>query len=103
MSPWSDWKDIVWKFLKAHKDPEKLKTFYNTILGETWEIHSNNGLEEAVLEILSSKKFRNPGVRIVVEASLEQDFSFLEGTPFQIEKVKAYKTNKHLFIRLAED
>ena len=48
MSPWSDWKDIVWKFLKAHKDPEKLKTFYNTILGETWEIHSNNGLEEAL-------------------------------------------------------
>lgn len=46
MSPWSDWKDIVWKFLKAHKDPEKLKTFYNTILGETWEIHSNNGLDE---------------------------------------------------------
>jgi len=24
MSPWSDWKDIVRKFLKAHKDPEKL-------------------------------------------------------------------------------
>lgn len=48
MSPWSDWKNIVWKFLKAHKDPEKLKVFYNTILGETWEIHSNNGLEEAL-------------------------------------------------------
>ncbi len=46
MSPWSDWKEIVWKFLKAHKDPEKLKTFYNTILGETWEIHTNNGLDE---------------------------------------------------------
>lgn len=48
MSPWSDWKDIVWKFLKAHKDPEKLKTFYNTILGETWEIHTNSGLDEAL-------------------------------------------------------
>jgi len=46
MSPWSDWKDIVWKFLKARKDPEKLKTFYNTILGETWEIHTNSGLDE---------------------------------------------------------
>lgn len=46
MSPWSDWKDIVWKFLKAHKDPEKLKTFYNTILGETWEVHVSNGLDE---------------------------------------------------------
>ena len=48
MSPWSDWKDIVWKFLKAHKDPEKLKTFYNTILGETWEVHTNSGLDEAL-------------------------------------------------------
>ena len=48
MSPWSDWKDIVWKFLKAHKDPEKLQTFYNTILGETWEIHTNSGLDEAL-------------------------------------------------------
>ena len=46
MSPWSDWKDIVWKFLKAHKDPEKLKTVYNTMFGETWEIHVSNGLEE---------------------------------------------------------
>lgn len=48
MSPWSDWKDIVWKFLKAHKDPEKLKTFFNTILGETWEVHTNSGLDEAL-------------------------------------------------------
>ncbi|MDO4620024.1 MAG: phage terminase large subunit family protein, partial [Lachnospiraceae bacterium] len=40
------WKEIIWKFLKAHKDPEKLKTFYNTILGEVWEVHSSKGLEE---------------------------------------------------------
>ena len=48
MSPWSDWKDIVWKFLKAHKDATKLQTFYNTILGEVWEIHTNSGLDEAL-------------------------------------------------------
>ena len=46
MSPWSDWKDICWKFLKAHKDAEKLKTFYNTILGESWEVRTNSGLDE---------------------------------------------------------
>lgn len=50
MSPWSDWKDIVWKFLKAHKDPEKLKTFYNTILGETWEIRETSGLAEQLFK-----------------------------------------------------
>ena len=46
MSPWSDWREICWKFLKSNKDPEKLKTFYNTILGETWELHVGNGIEE---------------------------------------------------------
>jgi phage terminase large subunit GpA-like protein len=50
MSPWSDWKDIIWKFLKAHKDATKLQTFYNTILGESWEIHTNNGLDEALFK-----------------------------------------------------
>ena len=48
MSPWSDWKDIVWEFLKSKKDPMKLQTFYNTILGETWEIYSNNGLDRTL-------------------------------------------------------
>ena len=46
MSPWSDWKDIVWKFLKAGKDPAKLQTVYNTIFGESWEVLQGNGLEE---------------------------------------------------------
>lgn len=46
MSPWSDWKDIVWKFLKAQKDPEKLKVWHNTMLGESWEVRFENGLEE---------------------------------------------------------
>lgn len=46
MSPWSDWKDIIRKFLKAGKDPEKLKIFYNTILGESWEIRTQNGLDD---------------------------------------------------------
>ncbi len=62
----------------------------------------NNELEKAVLDILDRKKFRNTNVRIVVEASLEQSFDFLEYTQFVIEKVKAYKTNKHIFLRLRE-
>ena len=48
MSPWSDWKDIVRQFLKAGKDPELLKVFYNTVLGESWEVFTGNGLDEAL-------------------------------------------------------
>ncbi len=46
MSPWSDWTDICRKFLRGKDDPEQLKTFYNTILGETWEIRDRSGTPE---------------------------------------------------------
>ena len=36
-SPWRSWHDIVMGFLESRKDPEKLKVFYNTVLGELWE------------------------------------------------------------------
>lgn len=34
---WKSWTDIVEEWLKSHKDPALLKTFVNTILGETFE------------------------------------------------------------------
>ena len=36
-SPFTTWARIVADFLKAKKDPSKLKTFVNTTLGETWD------------------------------------------------------------------
>jgi phage terminase large subunit GpA-like protein len=46
MSPWSDWKDIVMKFLRAKDDPQLLQVFYNTMLGELWELRDRTGLPE---------------------------------------------------------
>ena len=46
MSPWSDWKDICRSFLNAHDDPELLKVFVNTMLGETWEVRDRSGVPE---------------------------------------------------------
>lgn len=46
MSPWSDWRDIARKFLKAKDDAEMLKVFHNTILGESWEVFTAKGLED---------------------------------------------------------
>jgi len=36
-SPWQSWADICNKFLEAKEDPEMLKAFVNTILGESFE------------------------------------------------------------------
>lgn len=60
-------------------------------------------LEKDALLALEKKKFKNPNIRIVVEAALEEDMSYLEATRFEIEKVKAYKSNKHIFLRLNEE
>lgn len=46
MSPWSDWTDICRMFLKSKTDPEKLKVFTNTVLGETWESREHTGVPE---------------------------------------------------------
>lgn len=48
MSPWSDWTDICRSFLKAHDDPELLKVFVNTMLGESWEMRDRSGVPEAL-------------------------------------------------------
>lgn len=46
MSPWSDWADIAHSFLKAKDDPELLKVFHNTMLGESWELRDHSGAPE---------------------------------------------------------
>lgn len=36
-SPWQSWEKIIYAFLEARKDPQKLKVVYNTMLGKLWE------------------------------------------------------------------
>ena len=46
MSPWADWREIAHAFLTSKDDPERLKIFHNTMLGESWEVRKNNGEPE---------------------------------------------------------
>ena len=36
-SPNASWSNLVEEFLESKQDPEQLKTWINTVLGETWE------------------------------------------------------------------
>lgn len=58
----------------------------------------NMGLEKTVLEYLSQSKLMSEDALIIVEASIDTDFSYLNSLGFEIVKVKEYKTNKHLFL-----
>ena len=59
----------------------------------------NNGYEEQVLRYLGTSSLLHNETLIVVEASLETDFSYVESLGFCIEKSKEYKTNQHVFLK----
>ena len=58
----------------------------------------NQLLEKKVLQYLSASSLLSEDGLIVVEASLETDFSYVTEFGFAIIKEKTYKTNKHIFL-----
>lgn len=55
--------------------------------------------ERRVLEILKDCDYVTEDTLIVIEASLDTDFSYVSSLGFQISKEKIYKTNKHVFVK----
>lgn len=59
----------------------------------------DQGLEQQVVEYLTRSSLADEYTVIVIEASLETDFSWLEAAGFHAYKYKKYKTNQHVFIQ----
>ena len=63
----------------------------------------DNQLERQVLERLASSCLVNEDTLLVVEASLQTDFSYLEEFGFEMFREKKYKNNQHVFIQTLEN
>ncbi|OPA76752.1 terminase [Paenibacillus selenitireducens] len=48
-SPWQPWSKVVYAFLSAQNDPQRLKVVYNTMLGELWEDRGDIEDEDTLL------------------------------------------------------
>ena len=59
----------------------------------------NQGLEHQVLSYLADSTLADEYTVLVVEASLETDFSWLDGLGYHAYKTKKYRTNQHLFLQ----
>ncbi len=61
-------------------------------------------LERSVLEMIARNRpsFVTEDTTIIVEADLRTDFSYAKTLGYEILREKEYKTNKHVFLRLAE-
>ncbi|MDO4519890.1 MAG: 16S rRNA (guanine(966)-N(2))-methyltransferase RsmD [Eubacteriales bacterium] len=58
----------------------------------------NMDLERQVLEYLMHSSLIDKQSTIIIEADIDSDFAYAEEMGFCIERIKEYKTNKHLFI-----
>ena len=61
----------------------------------------DRGLERKVLEYLSDSRLVYEDTVIIVEASRDTDFSYVDDLGLTVIREKMYKTNKHVFIEKA--
>lgn len=78
---WSSWEDLAQSFLDSKDNPEKLRTFVNTELGETWkdksEVPSYNRLYER-REKYETKTVPRGGVFLTMGVDVQEDRLELE-------------------------
>lgn len=63
-SPWRSWDEICLKFLECRKDPQQLKVFYNTILGQLWEERGDLADEDTMLSRREDYGTRDDGTPV---------------------------------------
>ena len=63
----------------------------------------NKELEKNVLIFLSKSDLINENSTIIVEASMDTEFDYVDKLGFEIIRDKRYKTNKHIFLKLIGD
>ena len=76
-------------FDKKHEQAERIKEFYNELPDKILTI-----VENELSDIIDEYTI------IIVEEKLDADLDYADECGFDIYRVKKYKTNKHLFLRL---
>lgn len=56
--------------------------------------------ERRILSYLPDSGLVQPGTLLIVETALDTDISYMEGLGFRQERIKEYKTNRHVFLRV---
>ena len=58
------------------------------------------GLESKVLDVLADSNIIKEGTLIIVETALETPVDDIDESRYELERIKEYKTNKHIFLRV---
>ena len=58
------------------------------------------GYEEETLKALAASGIISPDTQVILETDIKNDLDFIKDSDFTVVREKAYKTNKHYFLRL---
>lgn len=56
-------------------------------------------LEQKVLEYFTASSLVDENTLIIFEAALDTELDFLDKLPYEVVKIKQYKTNMHIFVK----
>ena len=82
----------------AHLEGQKREPFQFIFMDPPY----GKGLEKKALLYLAHSSLCDEDTKIIVEADLTTDFSYLKENGFFVVKEKKYKTNRHVFIKKEE-
>ncbi len=60
-------------------------------------------IEKKIIEFLVQSSLVKEGTLIIAETSLDTDISYMNVLPCTMEKIKDYKTNRHVFLRIDDN
>lgn len=60
------------------------------------------GFEAKILSVLAASDVIRPGSLVILESSLETAPDYVDKTVYDVIKIKEYKTNQHLFLRVSQ-
>lgn len=78
VSPWYSWKEIISGYLRSKSDPEKLKVFTNTILGEPYEVKGEIENEDFLVQRREKYGAELPDGVLMLTASVDVMDKFME-------------------------
>ena len=62
-----------------------------------------SGFEEKLAQLIGQSDVVKEDTLVIFESALETPIDFIDEDVYEIEKVKEYKTNKHIFLRVKKE
>ena len=60
------------------------------------------GFEQKIARLLADSAIVRPGGLVIIESSIETKPDYVDKDYYDIWKIKEYKTNQHIFLRVRE-